>query len=251
MVRRGARARAQEPDVPDDPEDPDVPPPLDHAATIAQLMQIVQDQSAQMQAGQQAMAQMQLEAATSRQHAAIEAAQKEAVIQARFANIAAVNLIGGIYGFKNGIMLGREERAFHVAVMGLSINRDTADELFRQGLSEMETLNRLTTEKLKNIIYNVSRNKSPLCPDKDTIFLGATFEDKMSVMITWLKFQHLIGAATTATAWNNDQQAMKTTTERIRHHQQVTESEGTRDIPLPDLLKDMQRFKDWDDHLNT
>ena len=71
----------------------------------------------------------------------MEAAQREAVIRARFANIAAVNLIGGIYGFKNGIMLGREERAFHVAVMGLSINRDTADELFWQGLSEMETLN--------------------------------------------------------------------------------------------------------------
>ena len=37
-------------------------------------------------------------------------------------------------------------------------------------------------------------------------------------MITWLKFQHLIGAATTATAWNSDQQAMKTTTEQIRYH---------------------------------
>lgn len=191
MARRGAKARAQVPDVPDDPDnpddpdvpdvpdDPDVPPPPDHAATIAQLMQIVRDQSAQMQAGQQAMAQMQLEAATSRQLAAIEAAQKEAVIQARFANIAAVHLIGGIYGFKNGIMLGREKRAFHVAVMRLSINRDTADELFWQELSEMETLDQLTTEKLKNIIYNVSRNKSPLCPDKDTVFLGATFEDKM------------------------------------------------------------------------
>ena len=45
------RAQAQEPDD---------PPPPDHAATIAQLMQIVRDQSAQMQAGQQAMAQMQM-----------------------------------------------------------------------------------------------------------------------------------------------------------------------------------------------
>ena len=44
---------------------------------------------------------------------------------------------------------------------------------------------------------------------------------------------------------------MKTTTEQICYHQQVTESEGTQDIPLPDLLKDIQRFKDWDDHLNT
>ena len=120
--------------------------------------------------------------------------------------------------------------------MGLGINRETADELFTQGLSKMEKLNRLTTEKLNNIIYNVSRNKSHLCPDKDKIFLGATFEDKMAIMISWLKFQHLIGAIATPAAWNADTNDMATTSERIRYYQQDTNSEGTHDIPLPDLF---------------
>ena len=83
------------------------------------------------------------------------------------------------------------------------------------------------------------------------MLLGATFEDKLSVMISWLKYQHLIGGATTAAAWNNDRHAMRKTSERIRYYQQATDSEGTRDIPLPDALKDMRKFKDWDDHLNT
>ena len=124
-----------------------------------------------MQASQDAMRQIQLKAALSRQRDAVATQQQQTADQARNANVAAARLAGGVYGYIRGAALSANEMAFYQAIIGLGINSDTADEVFRQGLSEIDTMSQLTTEKLKNIIYNVSRNKSLSARTKPRCFL--------------------------------------------------------------------------------
>ena len=126
------------------------PAPQDQARTITQLMRVIQQQNAQMQASQNAMNQLQSEAALARQRDATVAQQQQLTdAQAKVANVLAARLAGGIYSYKNRNALSGNERGFHQAITGLGINVDTVEELFRQGLSEMENMSQLTTEKFK------------------------------------------------------------------------------------------------------
>ena len=112
-----------------------------------------------------------------------QAAQNQSVTnagQARqrmIADAAAIDDIGGIYGYRGGDILEPEEAAFHKLLVGMGINSETADEVFRQGIDGTASLRRLTTEQIKSTIYNITRNKSPDCPDPSRVFLGAAFED--------------------------------------------------------------------------
>ena len=148
-------------------------------------------------------------------------------------------------------VLSAEESFFKLAIIGLGVNEDTADELFRQGLSQMENLDGLQEGKLKNLLTNVTRTKSPMCPDKGKVFIGAVFEDNASKVTSWLEFQGWMGAPRTAKAWTEDQNAFEKTKQRIQHLKEVKRSDGTRDIPLPGELKEMKKFREWDDHVKT
>ena len=97
--------------------------------------------------------------------------------------------------------------------MYLGVSRETVNEVFFQGLTSTEDLKRITSVKLKNIIYNISRNKSPMCLDTKKVFLGASFEDRSSVVVAWLKYQRIIGGVPTSGEWNNNPNAIAQTTE--------------------------------------
>ena len=106
-------------------------------------------------------------------------------------------------------------------------------------------------EKLRSAFYNIQSRKScsPSCPDRNEIFLGATFESQISVVISWAKYQKVIGGSPTAAAWNADGTAYNLTLERINYHRQIRDSEGTEDISLPAPLKEMKKFKEFSDSL--
>ena len=86
-------------------ETPVPPAPQDQAAPIVQLIRSIQDQNAQMQASQNAMNQIQMEAALYRQREAAAVQQQLTADQARAANVAAANLAGGVYGYQFGATL--------------------------------------------------------------------------------------------------------------------------------------------------
>ena len=116
----------------------------------------------------------------------------------------------------------------------------------------MDTLKRLTPERLKNIVYSISKSKSPNCPDVSKIFLRAAF------LIDWIRFQRVIGARIDANSWIVDTNSIvnadrnyKETVERLQYYRDVKDSEGTEDISQPDPLKSLKKFRDFRDELRT
>lgn len=55
----------------------------------------------------------------------------------------------------------------------------------------------------------------------------------------------------TAVALNVDTSASTKTFERIQYYQEIKDSEGTEDISLPEALKEMRGFQDFQDNLET
>ena len=129
--------------------------------------------------------------------------------------------------------------AFHTLLKSFGVNEETADEVMRQGISSIDALKRFNSDRLKNTIQGISKNKSPDCPEPDKVFLGATFEDKLNVLIEWIKFQKIIGGSA----------AEENTTKRVLYLEEVKASEGTDDIKLPEKLKALSEYRDWSDHL--
>ena len=213
-------------------------------ANIEQLLLHIRAQNDRLE-------EMERERQQDRQRAELERTTTAAALQTKINASAIVTLGGGIYGYKNGTILTPGERDFYALVTSFGVNNLTADEVFRQGLTSMESLRGITGSKLKNVIYNINRNKSPDCPQPNKVFLGATFEENVAVLVSWLKFQRVIGGRPTAAAWISDPNARDKTNERIQYLTEVKESEGTEDIKLPDALTDMKRFKDFSEHLLT
>ena len=166
-------------------------------------------------------------------------------------NVAEARQSGGIYGYEQERALSPEEQQFYEILRSFKRNSDTSDELFRQGINSVEIIMNMEPEKLKSAFHNIQSRKScsPSCPDRNEIFLGATFESQMSVVIEWAKYQKVIGGSPTAVAWNADATAYKLTLERINYHRQIRDSEGTDDISLPGPLKEMKKFKEFSDSL--
>ena len=172
-------------------------------------------------------------------------------LQVKAAAVSAIALAGGIYGYQNGRILSPDEVEFQRLIMGFGINKHTADEVFRQGITGTNDMKLLTNEKIKSIMYNITRNKSPECPEPGKVFLGAAFEDKMSILVSWLSFQRVIGASSSAAEWNADAFAGVKTAERIQYYREVKESKGTEDLTLPEPLGDMRKFREFEDHLKS
>jgi hypothetical protein len=218
---------------------------------VAALMEVIRQQQAAIQQQNAQLVQFQVD-----RQAEVLRIQTKEIAEAAAANlvtqsIAAAQAAGGVYGYESGRPLTPEERQFHALVFNLGVNLETVDEVFRQGLTSTDALKRITNDKLKNIIYNISRNKSPMCPDKNKVFLGAAFEDKISVVVAWLKYQRIIGGIATATEWNSNPNANAETAERLQYYQEIEKSKGTEDITLPEPLKEMKKFRDFSEHLIT
>ena len=158
---------------------------------------------------------------------------------------------GGIYGYNQGTPLTEEEREFHDLLQGFGINEQTADELFRQGMSGIGQIKRMTDYKLKNTLVRVSKSKSTKCPDPSKVFLGAVFEEQLGTLIAWAKFQPKIGVRPTAFAWNSNPTAASQTYDRLQYYEEIKDSDGTEDISLPPPLKDMKHFRDFEDNLTS
>ena len=124
--------------------------------------------------------------------------------------VAAVEANNGMHGCKGDRPLEQEEIDFRNLVQALGVNWVTAEELFRQGISSMENPESVDADKLKTTFCNVRKNHSPSCPHPEELFTGATFENKMLVLISWTKFQRIIGGTTSADTWNQDANAHKT-----------------------------------------
>ena len=215
------------------------------------MMEVIKNQQETLRRQGEAMQLFQVEQQRAITSAANEKLAVEAAKTKLIADVAAIGALGGIYGYENGRVLVTEEKQFHILLKGFGLNGSTADEVFRQGLTGTENLKNLSSEKLKNLTYNISRNKSPACPDATQVFLGATFEDKITILMSWLKFQRIVGGATTSTAWNSDSTAITKTTKRIQYYREIKDSEGTEDIKLPEPLKEMKGFRDFQDNLET
>ena len=215
------------------------------------MMEVIKNQQETLRRQGEAMQLFQVEQQRLINNAANEKLAVEAAKTKLIADVALVASQGGIYGYDGGRILVPEEKQFHILLNGFGLNRSTADEVFRQGLTGTENLKNLSPEKLKNLTYNISRNKSPECPEPKQVFLGATFEDKITILMSWLKFQRIIGGATTSLAWNADSTAITKTTERLQYYREIKDSEGTEDIKLPGPLKEMKGFRDFQDNLET
>ena len=211
---------------------------------IQQLLALIQQQNQQMQQMQNT------QAAMAQQELQRREMENEKANQIRD-NALAVRAAGGIVGYEGGRVLGPEESQFRTLLMSLGTNNDTADEIFRQGISSMNVVIDLTSDRLKNIMYTIMRNRSPDCPDPNLVFIGAVFEEKLSTLISWAQFQKQIGSPVTAMAWNGDPGASKKTNDRIQYYKEVKGSEATEDIPLPEVLKHMKEFMDFSDHLQA
>ena len=209
-----------------------------------QLLQIIQQQQQDLLA---------LRNAQATRDAAVQAeAQRVASEKALF--IQQVNTIeasGAIYGYNGDVPLTNEEEQFHELVKGLGVNKITADELFRQGISSIGEVKLMDVDKLKTVFYNARKNHSPSCPNPKELFIGAVFENKMSILTSWIRFQENMGVTPTAQGWNNNPDAYKLTLERVNYLRQVKESEGSEDIKLPEPLKEMKKFKEFSEHLTT
>jgi len=91
----------------------------------------------------------------------------------------------GIYGYASDRALTSEERAFKRMLLdlGTGMNRETLDELFCQGISSTLKLIQLSKDRLKSIVLNMAKNKSPICPYPERVFLGSTSKDAISSVI--------------------------------------------------------------------
>ena len=99
-----------------------------------------------------------------------------------------VSEAGGMYGYNSDRPLSEEEQAFHhlLMSMGTGMSSETADELFCQGINSTKRILRMPTDKLKHIVQNTAKNKSPSCPEPHKVFLGSAFEDDMQSIISYL-----------------------------------------------------------------
>ena len=104
---------------------------------------------------------------------------------------------------------------------------------------------------MKSIVLNTAKNKSPLCPYPERVFLGSTFEDAISAVISWLKFQKSIGGLTTAADWNDTPDAMTMAIDRVDYYLDVEQSKATSDIDMPSPFKEMSKFQEFNDNLKT
>jgi len=165
----------------------------------------------------------------------------------------AVARANGIYGYASDRALTREERAFREMLLelGTGMNRETSEELFRQGISSTLKLIRLSKDRLKSIVLNMAKNKSPMCPYPERVFLGSTFEDAITAVISWLKFQKSIGGLTTAVEWLDTSGAMTMAVDRVDYYVDVEQSKATSDIDMPSPFKEMSKFQEFNDNLKT
>lgn len=219
---------------------------------ISQLMDIIRRQQEAIDRQSVALQAIQQERRnqTNQQQQTATAAENDRI--AREARIRNVVAAGGIYGYESGRVLDADQREFKQLIIGFGVNPETADEVFRQGLDGITSLRRTTPERLKNIIYNISKKTHPDCPDPTKVFLGAAFEDKITVVLSWLTFQRLVGGAMTAKAWNDTvATSERDTIERDQYYKEIESSKGTEDITMPDPLTEMKKFRSFSEHLMT
>lgn len=70
-------------------------------------------------------------------------------------NVADARQAGTIHGYEQESPLSLEEQQFYEILRSFKRNSDTADELFRQGLSSVEIIVNTQSEKLKTAFYNI------------------------------------------------------------------------------------------------
>ena len=110
-------------------------PPAPAPPSVADLLNIIQQQNAAIVASNAAMQQLQQEAQAERLRLQQERNQAIADSQAIANDIAATEQAGGIYRYKNGAPLDPHERQFYTLLQNLGVDKPTTDELFRQGIN--------------------------------------------------------------------------------------------------------------------
>jgi len=90
-----------------------------------------------------------------------------------------------------------------------------------------------------------------MCPYPERVFLGSTFQDAISAVISWLKFQKSIGGLTTAEEWNDTPGAMAMAVDRVDYYVDVEQSKATSDIDMPSPFKEMSKFQEFNNNLKT
>lgn len=111
----------------------------------------------------------------------------------------------------------------------------------------------MPNDKLKHIVQNTAKNKSPSCPDPHKVFLGSAFEDDMQSVISYLGFLEKVGADYSAITWIRDPDSMEKAINRARYYKGVTStsSKASNDITMPGSLKEIRQFQSFNDILKT
>ena len=144
-----------------------------------------------------------------------------------------VNDQGGVFGYNNNNPLPVEQVAFRTLLVGLGLNIDTANELFRQGVDSISKIKDWDTDRCKSVVMMISKSKSPECINPNQVFLGAYFQDNILLVAKWAKFQDLIGKPQTAIQFNQNPHTAEQTCGHLVFYKQISKSKATDDITLP------------------
>jgi len=160
-----------------------------------------------------------------------------------------------ISGYKRDRSLNKHEWEFYQQMKTLGITDATVHELFRQGYTSNASFADFTDENVKTMVLAIGKNKSPACPDPTQVFLSSTFTTKLCVLVSWIAFQKQIGGDPSPQAWLNDANSnnpsfYKDTKARILFYKKAKLSrEAINDTKLPPGLKNMKKFREFDEHL--
>ena len=153
--------------------------------------------------------------------------------------------------------LNKQEWEFYQQMKTLGITDATVHELFRQGYTSNESFADFTDDNVKTMVLAIGKNKSPACPDPTKVFLSSTFTTKLCVLVSWIAFQKQIGGDPSPHAWlrdanSNNPSFYKDTKARLLFYKQAKLSrEAVNDTKLPPSLKNMKKFREFDEHLQN
>ena len=141
----------------------------------------------------------------------------------------------------------REQLAWHKILVEIKFDKDTADELMRQGIDSTEWAAK--QDKLHHVLKGVSANKSPKCPDKSKIFMRADSQANLSTVCEWTKIRNLCSISSSATWW--DKNSLKQTERRLAEITAFEKAAKKDTIKAPKTFKDMLMWEDFRDGLHS
>ena len=138
-----------------------------------------------------------------------------------------------------------DSNTFKQLLVRIGVGEDTKDELICVGLSDLDELEALDENGIKDMMYHIMKYPHPNRPENAKIYISAQQIKKLQSARYWITVARRMGVKPTAAAITNSE--LKLIQERQQELQALKDSVFDQDVAKPPKLKKMSEWlKFWE-----